>query len=275
MFLHNICTMNLKHYLLIASLFLSLNGMQIGCLEKGLDDSKPDSRNIETDNSWKSIGDNFQRRVLEVKLDDSRAKLIIYKFDPNNVTFALHHNNPPERMTDLANRLEANLLINGGYFDEEFTPTGMFIIDGERIGRASYDLHRSGALIIQAGLASLVDTSNDDLPTVSEEVSILQSFPLLVIDNQPAIKEDSGKLARRTVIAENNDGEFLVILVDTTPVSLFELMNILLESDLAIKIALNLDGGPSSGVVVDVQGFSEKILPLSPLPQVVSIQIKN
>jgi hypothetical protein len=81
----------------------------------------------------------------------------------------------------------------------------------------------------------------------------LQSFPLLVRPDGelgfPAEFEDHVQ-ARRTVIALDREGRILFILTPRGHFTLHQLSLYLTESDLNLDIALNLDGGPSTGIRV-------------------------
>jgi uncharacterized protein YigE (DUF2233 family) len=79
----------------------------------------------------------------------------------------------------------------------------------------------------------------------------VQSFPVLVkpggVMGFPA-DGDAGQPARRTVVAQDTTGKILFLVAPHGYFSLHELAVWLSSSDLAIDTALNLDGGPSSGI---------------------------
>ena len=81
----------------------------------------------------------------------------------------------------------------------------------------------------------------------------LQSFPILV---QPggklgfaADREDHAR-ARRTVIAQDRESRILFIVAPQGYFSLHQLSAYLTDSDLDLDIAINLDGGGSTGLLV-------------------------
>lgn len=227
----------------------------------------------EIADTWYSVTEAISRREIVSKIGDNRYEMIIYRFNSDDVVMQLNNKSDPLRLDEWGERLSADLIINGGYFHEDFSPTGFLAIDGEIIGSKKYAPDKSGLLVIENGFPSIVDTSSKDFPQITNATSILQSFPLLIKSGgKPGIEEDSNKLARRTVVAQSADGKFYIILVDQTPLSLFKLMELLLASDLSLDVALNLDGGQSSALMVDSKGFSETLLPLSSLPQVISVR---
>jgi len=81
----------------------------------------------------------------------------------------------------------------------------------------------------------------------------LQSFPLLVkpggLLGFPAQYEDNLK-ARRTVIGQDREGRILFLVAPLGHYTLHQLSLTLVDLDLGLDIALNLDGGPSSGIIL-------------------------
>ena len=81
----------------------------------------------------------------------------------------------------------------------------------------------------------------------------LQSFPVLVKPGGepgfPAELEDN-VTARRTVIAQDREGRILLLVSPRGDFTLHRLSLHLTNSDLDLDIALNLDGGPSTGIML-------------------------
>jgi hypothetical protein len=63
----------------------------------------------------------------------------------------------------------------------------------------------------------------------------------------PVEHEDNLK-ARRTVIAQDRNGRILFLVAPRGSFTLHQLSVYLTESDLDLNIAVNLDGGPSTGI---------------------------
>jgi len=224
----------------------------------------------EVVSDWTKISASTQRRFLRQEKDTSIFQIVVYRIDPMLADFSLHQETPPQRIEAWQKSLSALLVMNGGYFDENYEPTGLFIDEGQNLGSNPYDPAKSGTIVFSPQV-NILDTQKQPLPDHFDG-DVLQSFPLLIRSGgKPGIEADTQKLARRTVLAKDIDGNMLAIIVDQTPISLFQLMEILLESDLRIDTALNLDGGPSTGLLVKTDSYSESILPLSPLPQVIAL----
>ena len=100
----------------------------------------------------------------------------------------------------------------------------------------------------------------------------LQSFPVLV---QPGgqlgfgAERESGTSARRTVIAQDRQGRILFMVAPQGYFTLHQLSVYLTQSDLNLDIAVNLDGGGSTGILV--ANPRELIAPTRPIPFVILV----
>jgi hypothetical protein len=81
---------------------------------------------------------------------------------------------------------------------------------------------------------------------------------------------DEGQRSRRTVVAQDNSGRIVLLIGPEFRFSLHELAVWLTQSDLQIDIAMNLDGGTSTGLWIRDQ--EEKVDSLIPLPAVIAIE---
>ena len=184
------------------------------------------------------------------KISDKQAGLeaTVFTFGPEqNVGFGILDVPNKVEADNIAMRFDAkrhSLMINGGYFDLQFEPDCYCKIDG-RVLNAKEDPKRSGFVAIdKAGKISLLARGE----TYSKFPSVLQSGPY-VIDpgGKVGIRSKSGRRARRTLIGMTTDGR-LVILI-TEPIYLVDLANAVKKSLPKLERLLNLDGGPSTGVI--------------------------
>jgi uncharacterized protein YigE (DUF2233 family) len=142
------------------------------------------------------------------------------------------------------------LIVNAGYFTPQMQTTGLVISDGRVFG-SSYDDFAGMLAVTAQGQVTLRWLKTWPYRTDEALVQAVQSFPVLVKPGRvmgfPA-DADQGQRARRTVVAQDIAGR-LVLLVSPNPrFSLHELAVWLTESDLELDIALNLDGGTSTGL---------------------------
>jgi len=82
---------------------------------------------------------------------------------------------------------------------------------------------------------------------------------------------DDGRPARRTVVAQDLQGRILIIVAPRGYLSLHELARFLAGSDLELDVALNLDGGFSTGLWLRAGERSVEVDSLVPVPSVISV----
>jgi hypothetical protein len=137
------------------------------------------------------------------------------------------------------------LMINGGYFNPDFSPTGFCRIDETEIS-ATRSAKLSGFVAIdKAGAINIL--SIHDNPT--NFPTMLQAGPF-VIDpgGSIGIKSRSGADARRTLIGLMQDGN--VVIVVTEPIGLLDLAHSIKQHLPSVERLLNLDGGPSTALMI-------------------------
>ncbi|MFA4844854.1 MAG: phosphodiester glycosidase family protein [Candidatus Margulisiibacteriota bacterium] len=136
------------------------------------------------------------------------------------------------------------LIVNGGFFEPDGSPTGLLIEGGRQRAPLSNRALMSGTFMVKNGLFQMI-RSGDYIadPGISFAV---QNGPMLV-EPGPRFGIVRNDLNRqpRTIIALDRAGcAHLVVL--KTPVSLFVSQYIVARVVRNISYALNLDGGPSS-----------------------------
>ena len=134
--------------------------------------------------------------------------------------------------------------VNGGYFDENFAPLGLRIVDGKTIRPLVQGRLLTGVFIYSDSQARIVrrgELSKRERPLVA-----LQTGPFLVDHARPVAGLNSAQVARRTFVATATTGQ--VMLGSSSGLSLRELADILATrtGDLKNDRAINLDGGSST-----------------------------
>jgi exopolysaccharide biosynthesis protein len=236
---------------------------------------KPTSTPIKPDSGWVSLRSGLERRMINI-LDESGQHLealYLLRINPEAFLFRIEYQTPPKTLGDWQKDTGALILVNGGYFRVEgdiYIPTGLTIINGQVIGNTYGDY---------AGMLGITDLGPElrwmaqEPYTPGESIeSALQSFPLLIkpggVLGFPRQNEDY-KQARRSVIGRDFEGRFVLIVASHGIFTLHQLSLFLAESDLNLDIALNLDGGPSSGILL--ADPYEEIQSLSPLPVIIAV----
>jgi hypothetical protein len=145
---------------------------------------------------------------------------------------------------DIARTTGATVAVNGGRFNGAFSPDGLLIVDGKRVGRKRADW--SGYISIDRG----GNASVTDKPDLRNAMYAVQGYPMLIEPGEKmGIWREDGKRFRRTVIAQS--GDVIIALATVTPASLFELAYALIERPDAfflnrIDAAINLSGAATT-----------------------------
>ena len=227
------------------------------------------------DSGWQSLRPGLEERVLN--LLDAQGKrlerLTLLRLQPDQFTFQVNYKPQPQTLAEWQAETGALLVVNGGYFREDgdiFIPTGLSVVDGKPMG-SSYGSFAGMFAVTSAGpdLRWLAEQPYDPGEPL---LSALQSFPLLIKPGGelgfPAENEDN-EAARRTLVARDRAGSFLFIVAQQGYFTLHTLSKFLAESDLELDIALNLDGGPSTGLLLSDPAL--EIPSFAPLPVVISV----
>jgi len=192
------------------------------------------------------------------------ARMVSVHIEPGGARARIVSNPDREPLSALAP--QADVVANAGFFTPEFEPTGLLVSEGRILhafvghgGSAG-----SGVLVWRNdGTITLHDRGEFALDRVEDIRVAIQAGPRLVeADAAPGIRSNDYAFAHRTVVGRDRAGRFVILAVHSTPrgqfgPSLWEMMRLVGEEglgmvspDLALDVALNLDGGPSSGLFV-------------------------
>ena len=209
------------------------------------------------DTGWRPAGAGAELRRMRVTLVGGRVERVtLVRLDPAQVRFrVLYTPGEGRRVSEWVSTLEGAgesplLVVNGGYFTPEYTATGL-LVSGGRVYGTSYAGFGGMFAVLPGGRVEvrwLVARPHDPTEVLVEAV---QSFPVLVrpggVLGFPPDADD-GRTARRTVVAQDRSGRVLFLVAQDGFFSLHALARWLLESDLDLDVALNLDGGQSTGL---------------------------
>jgi hypothetical protein len=230
------------------------------------------------DTGWETLRSGLERRVLTLHdaVGQRVEQIYLLRLEPASFSFSVAYHSQPQTLEAWQAETGALVVVNGGYFRQDgdnFIPTGLTVVDGQASG-SSYDSFAGMFTVTSAGpdlrwLEKQPYTPNEPL------LSALQSFPLLVkpggVLGFPEQYEDN-QAARRTVIARDRSGRFLFLVARQGYFTLHGLSQYLIDSDLDLDIALNLDGGPSSGLLL--AGPAEQVPSFTALPVVIAARLK-
>lgn len=223
---------------------------------------------------WSPISTGIEKMTYFVSEADQHVFWEIFKLDQEKFNFKIVNSKIPQTTLEWQSQIGANIVFNGGYFLEDFSPAGMLITDRELIGNRQFDFDKSGLIAINNNKIEIWDLTDTALDKNSLPDFALQSFPFLIKNSQPAITEDSGKKARRTILALDKNQDLYLIIVNNSLSSLFQAMNILMEMPIDFTTAINLDGGPSTGLAIKTDSYQQNISGV-PVPNVLVINEKE
>jgi uncharacterized protein YigE (DUF2233 family) len=216
------------------------------------------SGTVETipDTGWASLQAGLERRVINIYNDQSQLveSIHIWRLDQNYFQLDVAFEETPKSLETWQKETNAALVLNGGYFsieNERYFPDGLTILNGETSG-SSFDGF-GGMLAIDRSRAELRWLVEKPYNSSEPLQAALQSFPILVKPGGQlgfGAERENNARARRTVIGQDGDGRILFIVAPQGYFTLHQLSVYLTESDLNLDIAINLDGGGSTGLLV-------------------------
>lgn len=203
------------------------------------------------DTGWHDLAEGIAFRSLNVHVGENVERVTVTRINPDAVRFrVLYTPGKTQLVSAWAQQSGAEVVINAGYFTPEYVVTGLLISNGARHG-LSYEDYAGMFAVTDGGEVSVRWLRASPLETTETLREAVQCFPVLVkpggVMGFPADADD-GRASRRTVVAQDHSGRILWLIAPRGYFSLHTLAVWLTESDLDIDIALNLDGGTSSGL---------------------------
>jgi uncharacterized protein YigE (DUF2233 family) len=219
--------------------------------------SVPPTFDIEPDTTgWSLLQPGLERRVIRIYNNTNQQveSLHMWRLDQNYFRMDVAYDETPKSLETWQRETNAHLVVNAGFYsveNERYFPDGLTIVNGEASGRS---FNRSGGMLaINESRAELRWLAQKPYNSYEPLQAALQSFPILV---QPGgglgfgAERENNVSARRTVIGQDKDGRILFIVAPQGYFTLHQLSVYLTESDLNLDIAVNLDGGGSTGILV-------------------------
>jgi uncharacterized protein YigE (DUF2233 family) len=189
------------------------------------------------------------------------------RIDPQAYRFEIAYApDAPQTTETWREALGALMVINGGFFTPEYVATGLIVIDGVASGQSYGD--GAGMVIINQGQLAIQDLAERPYSPTDPIQFGLQAFPMLVKQGGVVGYQAQGETARRTVVGQDKNGRILFIFAPLGGFSLAEMSQWLVDSDLELDIALNLDGGTSSSIAI---ANETGILGFALLPTVIAV----
>jgi len=227
-------------------------------------------------NTWYSGTKGVEVRYEDWKSPGNNEDTVtIVRFDLRHITLSVAYQpTQPLSMGEWMQQEHATAILNGGYFDDQNSATGLVVSDGQSFG-SSYtgfggmlSVNSNGHISLRSLSQQPYDPSNEQLRQAT------QSSPMLVSGGKATQFNANAASSRRSVVAMDKQGRLLFIASPGTAFSLGELEDLLVSSDLSIDRALNLDGGASTGLYVNAGKQQVAIDSFTNLPIVIIVKAK-
>ena len=206
---------------------------------------------VPPDTGWRTIAPGIEYRELRVTQGDRSDRLRIARVDPSHTRVrVLYAPDSPRRVSEWLISSQAQLAINGNYFDPQNRALGLIIADGGRTG-VNYDGF-GGMLAISENMVKVRANVVEPYRQNEALTYAMQNFPMLVLPGGQANMQidDNERLAPRSVVAQDRSGRLVFLVSPSLMFTLTGLGQWLASSDLDIDAALNLDGGTSTGLLL-------------------------
>lgn len=236
--------------------------------------SLPLTPTLLPDTSWQMVQPGLERRVIRLMAADGQVQeeVSIFRLEPALYDFGIaYHPGQPQTLREWQAETGALLVVNGGFFTETFVATGRTVVAGQASG-TSYD-HFAGMFAVTHAGPEVRWLGARPYDPDEPLLYALQSFPVLVKPGgYLGYPVEDGDKNRRTVVGQDADGRILFIIAPWGSFTLHELGVWLTQSDLNLDVALNLDGGTSTGLLVAAPEYT--IPAFTRLPIVITVSAK-
>ena len=184
--------------------------------------------------------------VLEDSAAGERVSIELALFSTKSCTLRVI-DQPTEPRADLATvmRREKCLAgVNGGYFDPDYKPIGLLVVDGKTIGPLQHARLLTGILAASTSKVQILRISES-----SRQLKLntaVECGPMIVDLGSRVRGLEGTRAAHRTFAAVAGDRAALGFCSDVTLADLSKILTAQLANDFKVQRAINLDGGSSS-----------------------------
>lgn len=223
--------------------------------------------------TWELLAPGLERRFYQPGGSYTLTQFVALRIDPALYTFRAHYQpGSPKSLADWRTALPgAVAFINANFFDRQNNALGLVVADGIPYGQAYVGM--GGMLQVQNSGVRVRSTILE--PYAGEPLEqAVQAFPMLMTNGQTSFANSQGdRISRRTVIGQDVQGR-IVLLATTSLVGmrLVDLSSYLASTDMQLVNAVNMDGGGSTLLALDVAGQpSYQVFSLDPVPTVLAV----
>jgi exopolysaccharide biosynthesis protein len=193
-----------------------------------------------------SAGVVHRHVLLENAADGGHVTFELAIFSAKSCALRVIDNPEGQRLAGMMRQEKYVCAVNGGYFDEQFKPIGLRIVNSQMLTPLKRARLITGVLLASPRGVQIVRAR--DFSQRQKIEAAIQCGPFLVDRSQRVVGLNNSQHARRTFAATGTNER--VLLGFCSEVSLADLANILattsVTADVKIQRAMNLDGGSSS-----------------------------
>lgn len=196
---------------------------------------------------WEDVFPGLAWREVRVLLSDGfEERISVFRIDPTLNHFrVLYSPARPEFIS--AWDSAARLVFNAGFFDENNAALGLLVTDGKMFGQ-SYTGFGGMFQVASDGTARVRSLTAEPYQPGEALEQAVQGFPMLLRPDGTLYTDTGDARARRTVLGQDAAGNIVLVVVPHETFTLAELATWLTtDPDLNLMVALNLDGGGSTG----------------------------
>ncbi len=227
-------------------------------------------------NAWNKVASGVEVRHEDWKNPGGGDDTVtIVRFDLHKVKLSVGYQpEQPLLMHEWMQQEQAIAMINGGYFDQQNNATAL-VVSNDKVFGKSYAGFGGMLSVDTRGMVSLRSLRQQPYDSNKEQLQqATQSAPMLMSGGKRTQFSADASQTRRSVVAMDKQGHLLFIASPDQVFSLDQLADQLASSDLSIEIALNLDGGASTGLYVNGGSPNVEIDSLAKLPIVIIVKAR-
>lgn len=212
---------------------------------------------------WRSLGPGLDFGMLDVEAPNrgGSARLALLRVDPERYAFRVLSGEVGDEgfsAADWRKRSGALAVFNAGQFTAQHAYLGLLIKDGQLITRPVNNME---AVFVSEPedpsqpKARVLDLRYTPLPTQPAPYrQAAQSLMFLDRFSQVRVRR-SGKVANRTLVAEDGQGRILVMISEGKH-TLWDLANFMADAGLGLREVMCMDGGAEAQLDLEVGGFA-------------------
>jgi hypothetical protein len=205
------------------------------------------------DSQWKPIKPGIEHMARRGRVmsngEPADELLSIARIDPAQVQLRVQYApTSPQHVRKWLEATQADVVINGGFFDDQNIATALVVVNGATTGKSYSGF--GGLFALRGNAPSLQWLKTQPYRPDPRITYALQGSPMLVYNaNKVPGISDNGARNRRSFVAMDTQGRVLLGICQYAQWTLTDLAQYLADAkDLEIQHAVNLDGGGSTGL---------------------------